>query len=78
MTTDIQICDIEKNTRETVRLQLREYKGHRFVDLRIMTQNKTGDLVFTPKGFGIAPMLLDPLIAGLMAAKAEAAKQGLL
>lgn len=75
--TDIQIGEIEKNQRESIRIALREYKGHRFCDLRIMALNKAGEFVFTSKGLAVAPGLLPELIGHLQQAHAEALKQGL-
>jgi hypothetical protein len=43
---DIVIADIAKNSRELLRVQVREYQGHRFVDLRVHFRD--GEAVTAP------------------------------
>lgn len=48
-------CEIPKNSRETYRFRLGEYKGRRFVDLRLYVQENGQDPVPTKKGLTVPP-----------------------
>jgi hypothetical protein len=66
---DIVIADIDKNSRELLRVQVREYQGHRFVDLRVHFRD--GEAVKpTPKGCTCRLDQIDTLIDALRRAKA--------
>ena len=75
---DVQIASIQKNSRETIRVALRSYKGTRSVDVRLYTADRTGDQVATAKGISIRPALLDAVLEALQAAHAVAIEEGLL
>jgi hypothetical protein len=65
----IIIADIAKNTRELLRVQVREYQRHRFVDLRVHFRD--GEAVKpTPKGCTCRLDQIDTLIDALRRAKA--------
>ncbi|GJD52696.1 hypothetical protein OPKNFCMD_5462 [Methylobacterium crusticola] len=71
MSDDILIGEIPKNAREALRVQLREFKGHEFVDLRLFVIGPDGELVPTQKGIGVHPRLLRRVIEALEAAEVE-------
>lgn len=52
-----QICEVPKNARETIRFKLGEFKGHKFMDVRIFTKEKDKDPAPTRKGLAISPHL---------------------
>jgi hypothetical protein len=53
---DQPVCEIQKNSRETIRFRLGEFKGHKFLDMRIFVTEpeenggKPKDPVPTKKG----------------------------
>ena len=51
------IFELGKNSRETIRFSLGEYKGHRFVDLRIFFNDGGEDPAPTRKGLAVSPIL---------------------
>jgi hypothetical protein len=60
------IAEIERNRLDRYRVQLAEYQGHPFVDVRIWTTAKDSDeLVPTKKGITIPPALLSEVMQGL-------------
>lgn len=74
---DIVIAEIEKNRRERIRVQLRAFKGNRFVDIRAFFAGDDG-WIATGKGLAIKPALLDEVIEGLRKAQARAREEGLI
>lgn len=74
---DKQIATITKNTREDIRVMLREFKGHKLADLRVWATSADGDKIATSKGIGFKVTLLPELIAALRDAEAEARALGL-
>ncbi len=76
---DIAIADIQKNGRETVRIQLRSWKGTRNVDLRVYVNSKDAPApIATKKAFTIKPALVGDLIEALRKAQEVARAEGLL
>jgi hypothetical protein len=52
------IAVVQKNQREELRFTLDEYKGHRFVSLRIYAPGRDGKMVPTRSGVTFRPDLL--------------------
>ena len=75
---DLPIADLVKNSRERVRIALREFKGSRNVDLRVFAENGEQELVPTAKGISLKPALLRPVIEALVEAERVAKAEGLL
>lgn len=73
---DITIASLRKSTRESVRVQIREFKGHRFVDVRTFASNGVEE-VSTAKGIAIKPEMLRATIEALQEAERVAAERGL-
>ena len=51
------IFELPKNSRETIRFSLAEYKGRRFGDLRIFFADEGKDSIATRKGLAVSPHL---------------------
>ena len=56
------IGTVAKNTRESVAVMLRTFKGHRFVDVRVMVANGEGGSTPTGKGVALKAGALPELI----------------
>ncbi len=79
MKTDI--ATIEKNKIEELRVALKEYKGHDYVDVRTYVEPYADEgqgRVPTKKGVALALTKLPELIAALQQAESEAREAGLL
>ena len=63
---------IEKNRKSELRVQLKEYEGHAFVD------TNADDRSPTKRGVTLAPAKIPDLIAALEAAQQEARELGLM
>ena len=73
----VVVCELIKNSRETLKITLSEYHGHPLADLRIYAPVPGADVLCpTKKGVSIRVDMLDDVIAGLMQAKAQAAAMG--
>lgn len=53
------ICEVPKNSKETIQLNLEDYRGHKLADLRVYCQNEKGSMIPTRKGISI-PISLWP------------------
>lgn len=71
------IASIRKNARESVRVEITEFKGHNLVDLRVYADGDDGQ-VPTKKGITVRVGLLPDLIEGLKKAETAPRSQGLL
>ena len=45
---DKPVCEIPKNSRESYKFTLAEYKGHKFCDLRVISKER-GRRLYAPK-----------------------------
>lgn len=59
------IADIEKNTREHVRVTIVEYHGHKFIDCRVYYRDEAGDWQPTRKGIALNADSINDVIAAL-------------
>lgn len=65
------VCEIPKNSREIIQLSLGEFKGHKFVDMRVWTidPGENGstpkDPAPTKKGLAVSPALWTQFKAAL-------------
>lgn len=59
------IAVVQKNRREQLRFTLDEYKGHRFVTMRIYAPNRDGAMLPTKSGVTFKPALLPDVLAAL-------------
>ena len=79
MTNDI--ATIEKNKIEELRVALKEYKGHHYIDIRTYCDRYADQgqgRLRTKKGVALAVTKLPELIAALQQAESEARAAGLL
>lgn len=72
------IASVPKNTREEIRVELIEYKGHRLVGCRVWAHKETGEHVPTQKGITFKIEILADVLEGLQKALGELKQQGLL
>jgi hypothetical protein len=75
---DKLICEVPKNSRETLRVRLGEYQGHKFVDLRVFVKEDGKEPVFTKKGIAVSPALWPQFRKALAQAEAAMIEQGWL
>ena len=55
------MISIPKNSREEIQVDVREYKGNRYIDVRVCFEGKDGVIRATVKGVTIRPDLADAL-----------------
>ena len=73
------IASIAKNKRETLQVELAEFKGHKLIGLRIYVPAADGSgLKPTAKGVTLSIALLPAILAALQQAEQEAKRQGLI
>lgn len=70
------IGTVTKNSRESVAVMLRSFKGHRFCDVRVMAAKPDGSTTPTAKGVALKPGALLELICLLQRAHAAAVAAG--
>lgn len=75
---EIRIGDIRKGRDSVLRVSLKRFKGHDFIDVRQIMIGENGSEQLTKKGATCAPDKLGDLINLLMRAKAEAEARGLI
>ena len=63
---DQLIATIEKNADEEIRVSLREYKGHPFIDVRVYWKPPEGEPGPTKKGVTLNPELFPELMAAAL------------
>ena len=56
------IGEVEKNARERVRITVEEFKGHKFVDLRVYYLDREGTGKPTPKGIALTENIIDEVM----------------
>ena len=82
--SDKPVCEIPKNSRETIRFRLGEYQGHKFVDMRIFAiepaenGGKPKDPAPTKKGLAVSPALWPQFRAALAQVEAAMIQAGWL
>ena len=52
-----QVCELPKNSRENFRFSLGEFKGHKFIDMRVWAKEEGKDPTPTKKGLAVSPAL---------------------
>jgi len=67
------IAEITKNARETLRVSIDDYHGHRLVNLRVWYATDDGEMRPGKAGLALRPELLPELLNALQSAR-EAAK----
>lgn len=54
---DDLICELPKNSREKIIFRLGEFKGHKFIDMRVFVGDGGEDPAPTKKGLAVSPAL---------------------
>jgi len=78
------VCELPKNSREVYQFRLGEFKGHKFVDMRIFAieppenGGKPKDPAPTKKGLAVSPQLWPQFRAALAQVEAAMIEQGWL
>jgi hypothetical protein len=65
---NMQIAEIEKNSKERIRVSVEEYKGHKFVDCRVYFQDEAGEWRPSKKGIALNADCIDEVIQTLQKA----------
>ena len=73
-----QVCELPKNSREDFRFSLGEYKGHRFIDMRVYAKEEGKDPIATRKGLAVSPQLWPQFKAALAQLEEAMVQQGWL
>jgi len=72
------VCEIPKNSRECFKFSLGEFKGHKFVDMRVFAIEENKDPVPTKKGLAVSPALWGQFRAALDQVETAMIKEGWL
>ena len=57
------IGDIQKNQKEKIIISTNEYKGHKYIDLRVHYEDETsGDYKPSKKGIAVNPKILSQVV----------------
>lgn len=56
------IGEIQKNQKEKIIVSVNEFKGHRYVDLRIHFEGDNGEYVPTKKGISISSKIVEEVV----------------
>jgi hypothetical protein len=75
---DKPMYELPKNSREVIHFRLAEFKGHRFVDLRIYTKEDGKNPAPTRKGLAVSPHLWPQFRAALAQVEAAMVRAGWL
>ena len=59
------MVEIQKNSREVIRISESEYEGHKFVDLRVW-YNDNGEMKPTKKGISFNPSKAKDVVEGIL------------
>ena len=69
------IGEIQKNQKEKIIISTNEYKGHKYIDLRVHYEDETsGDYKPTKKGIAVNPKILSQVVE-MMIEAAEALQE---
>ena len=69
-----QIIEIKNNKTNYVQIELREYEGHPYVDVREFYDDEEGRRLPTKKGITFSPKVLDSVVDGLVQLQNEIKK----
>jgi len=58
----VLIGEVEKNTKERIRVSIEEYKSHKFIDCRVYFEDATGELKPSKKGITLNEETIDEVI----------------
>jgi hypothetical protein len=69
----MMIGDLERNATEVVRVSAEEFKGRKYIDIRIYFKDNEGEWRPTKKGVTVQPDKVDELVGLLKKAQQEQA-----
>lgn len=72
------VCELPKNSREVYQFRLGEFKGHKFIDMRIFTREDGKDPAPTKKGLAVSPHLWPQFREALARVESAMLEQGWL
>jgi hypothetical protein len=61
----MMIAEIQKNLKERLRVSIEEYRGHKFIDLRVYFEAENGEWKPTKKGIALNRESIDAVIDAL-------------
>lgn len=70
------VCELPKNSREDFRFSLGEFKGHKFIDMRVWAKEEGKDPAPTKKGLAVSPQLWPQFRAALAQVEAAMIQEG--
>lgn len=70
------ILDLQKNSRERVRVSVDQYKGHEYVNIRTWYVDASGEYRPSKNGVTLKPSLIPQLVQGLQLAARAADPKG--
>jgi hypothetical protein len=73
-----QVCELAKNAREKIIFRLGEFKGHKFIDMRVFAKEEGKDPVPTKKGLAVSPVIWAQFRAALDQVEAAMVEAGWL
>ena len=73
-----QVCEIPKNSRECFKFSLGEFKGYKFIDMRVYALEENRDPAPTKKGLAVSPALWPEFKKALAKIEAAMIKEGWL
>jgi hypothetical protein len=76
--TEKPVCELPKNSREVYQFRLGEFKGHKFIDMRIFTKEGGKEPAPTRKGLAVSPQLWPQFRAALARVEEAMVEQGWL
>lgn len=65
------IAEIDKNMKERIRVSMEEYRGSRFIDLRVYWENDQGEWLPSKKGIALNKDCIERVINALQKASKE-------
>ncbi|MGA3845976.1 transcriptional coactivator p15/PC4 family protein [Ralstonia nicotianae] len=77
-TDPLSFLDIQKNSRERLRIQVKEYKGLSYVDLRVWFVGGDGTYAPSSKGVMLKPCHVVEVAQGLLLASQAADAKGMI
>jgi len=74
--SDKLVCELPKNSRQTIQFRLGEFKGHKFIDMRVFAVEDGKDPAPTKKGLAVSPHLWPQFRAALDQVEAVMVAEG--
>jgi hypothetical protein len=72
------VYELPKNSREAIKVSLEEFKGHKFIDMRVYAKEEGKDPAPTRKGLAVSPFLWPQFRKAMAQAEEAMIKEGWL